>query len=619
MDIALGIGAIALAVVLFDRVAHRMGASSPLVLMVVGIAASFIPFIPDVQLKSEVVLLGLLPPLLYATAIRTSVVDFRLNIRVIGYLSVLLVVVTAGVVGLLAWLILPIPFAAAFALGAVIAPPDAVAATAVGRRVGLPRRLLAILEGESLVNDASAITCLRAAIVAIGGTTTAWSIGGSFLLALFGGAAVGLLVALIAIWVRKRITDTVVDTAISFILPWAAYLPAEEAHSSGVIAVVTAGLILGHKAPIVQTAQSRLSERTNWTTIQFLLENSVFLLIGLQAKSIVADVKHAGTPAATVIWFCAAMLATVIVVRLLWVMAGRFVLFRRVPGSEEVTRPPFSWSLIIGWAGMRGVVTLAAAFLLPEKTPHRELLILAALVVTAGTLLLQGLTLPVLVRRLGVLGPDPRQDALAAASVLETAGSASLAALDDVRDISPEARDQLQQRIRHRTDQIWEQLGRDASAETPSEEYRRLRLFTLGVERKQVLRMRTEGQVDQEVLGAVLSTLDIEESMLSAISRRADALDQDVIAEPVAPPECEHLERAAKDATPNADTCQQCIKEGTRPVHLRLCLHCGTVGCCDSSVGKHAAQHYETTGHPVMRSFEPGELWRWCYVDQQIG
>ncbi|MGI8417374.1 MAG: Na+/H+ antiporter [Nakamurella sp.] len=602
-----------------------MGASSPLVLMVVGIAASFIPFIPEVHLESEVVLLGLLPPLLYATAIRTSVVDFRVNIRVIGYLSVLLVVVTAGVVGLLAWLILPIPFAAAFALGAVIAPPDAVAATAVGRRVGLPRRLLAILEGESLVNDASAITCLRAAIVVIAATATgtanptAWSIGGSFVWALLGGAAIGLVVAIIAVWVRKRITDTVVDTAISFILPWAAYLPAEEAHSSGVIAVVTAGLILGHKGPIVQTAQSRLSERTNWTTIQFLLENSVFLLIGLQAKSIVADVAHAGTPAATVIWFCAAMLATVIVVRMLWVMAGRLVLFRRVPGSQEVTRPPFSWSLIIGWAGMRGVVTLAAAFLLPEKTPHRELLILAALVVTAGTLLLQGLTLPVLVRKLGVLGPDPRQDALAAATVLESAGGEALAALDDLQDISPEAKDQLQQKIRHRTDQIWEQLGRDAGAETPSEEYRRLRLFTLGVERTSVLRMRSAGQVDQEVLGAVLSTLDIEESMLSAISRRADALDQEVVAEPVAPPECQHLERAATDATPNADTCQDCITEGTRPVHLRMCLHCGEVGCCDSSVGKHAARHYQTMGHPVMRSFEPGERWRWCYVDQQIG
>jgi Na+/H+ antiporter len=618
MDIAVGIAAIAVAVVLFDRLAQRLGLSAPLVLMLVGSAASFPSFIPDVHLDSEVVLLGLLPPLLYATAIRTSAVDFRVNIRVIGYLSVLLVLATAAIVGLVACLILPIPFAAAFALGAVIAPPDAVAATAVGRRVGLPRNLLAILEGESLVNDASAITCLRAAIAALGGTATAVSIGGSFLLALVGGIAIGIAVALIAVWIRKRITDSVVDTAISFILPWAAYLPAEQAHSSGVIAVVTTGLILGHKAPVVQTAQSRLSERTNWTTIQFLLENAVFLLIGLQAKRILADVADTGTPALTVVWFCAAMLVTVILVRLAWVIGGRFVLFRR-PNRSDGQGPTFSGSLIVGWAGMRGVVTLAAAFLLPDNTPYRQLLILAALVVTAGTLLLQGTTLPLLVRTLGVQGPDPRQDALAIATVLETAGVEALAALDHVGHVTDPTRDALQQRIRHRTDKIWEQLGRDTGDETPSDEYRRLRLLTLRVERETVLRMRGDGQVDQEVLGMVLGSLDVEESMLSTISQRSVALDREVVAAPVAPPECEHLELARADATSNADHCLDCEREGTLPVHLRMCLRCGNVGCCDSSVGKHATGHYDSTGHPVMRSFEPGERWRWCYIDQQIG
>ncbi len=618
MDIALGIAAIAVAIVLFDRLAQRLRLSAPLVLMLVGIAASFPSFIPDVHLSSEVVLLGLLPPLLYATAIRTSAVDFRVNIRVIGYLSVLLVLVTAALVGLVAWLVLPIPFAAAFALGAVVAPPDAVAATAVGRRVGLPRNLLSILEGESLVNDASAITCLRAAIAALAGSTTALNIGGSFALALVGGVLIGALVALIAIWIRRHITDAVVDTAISFILPWAAYLPAEGAHSSGVIAVVTTGLILGHKAPVVQTAQSRLSERTNWSTIQFLLENAVFLLIGLQAKRILADVADTGTSAATVILFCAAILGTVVGVRLLWVMAGRFVLFRRSDRSDG-HGPTLAGSLIVGWAGMRGVVTLAAAFLLPESTPHRELLILAALVVTAGTLLLQGTTLPLLVRKLGVQGPDPRQDALAIATVLETAGAQALAALDHVGHVTDPTRDALQQRIRHRTDKIWEQLGADTGDETPSDEYRRLRLLTLRVERETVLKMRGDGQVDQEVLGMVLGSLDVEESMLSTISQRSAALDREVVAAPVAPPECEHLEHSRADPTSNADHCLECDREGTRPVHLRMCLRCGNVGCCDSSVGKHATGHYASTGHPVMRSFEPGERWRWCYVDQQIG
>lgn len=617
VDIALGIGAIALAVVVFDQLARRLGASGPLILMLVGIAGSFLPFVPDVHLQADVVLLGLLPPLLYSTAIRTSVIDFRNNIRVIGYLSVLLVLVTAAVVGLVTWLILPVPFAVAFALGAVVAPPDAVAASAVARKVGLPRNLVSILEGESLVNDATAITCLRAAIAAMAGTATIDKVGGTFLLALFGGIAIGFLIATIATWVRRRLTDPVADTAISFIIPFAAYLPAEAAHSSGVIAVVTAGLLLGHKAPLVQTAQSRLSERTNWTTVQFLLENTVFLLIGLQARWIIDDVAASETSALTVIWCCFAVLVTVIVVRMLWVIGGRYLLFRR-PDSAG-SRPPLAATLVIGWAGMRGVVTLAAAFLLPESTPYRDVLLLAALAVTAGTLILQGTTLPLLVRRLGVRGPDSRQDALATATVLEVAGDKALAALDELADIEDSVREELRTRIRQRSDRIWERLGAASPDESPADQYSRLRLYALGVERRTVLKMRSEGRVDQEVLRAVLAALDIEESMLSAVSQRSASIEQEVVAEPIAKIECEHLRVAPKDTEALSAGCLDCEREGTRPVHLRLCLACGNVGCCDSSVSLHATRHFEQTGHPVMRSFEPAERWRWCYQHRQLG
>ena len=264
--------------------------------MVVGIGASFIPCLTPPELTPELVLLGLLPPLLYATAIRTSVIDFRANKRAIVSLSVVLVVVTALGVGLITWWLLPVDFAVAFALGAVVAPPDAVAATSIARRVGLPRQLVTILEGESLVNDATAITCLRVAIVAIGGAVSAVEVTGGFLIAAGGGVLVGLLVALVVIPIRRRITQPVFDTAISILVPFAAYVPAElievgEFHGSGIIAVVTAGLILGHKSPVIQTGQSRLSERVNWTTIQFLLENTVFLLIGLQAQRILTEVQ----------------------------------------------------------------------------------------------------------------------------------------------------------------------------------------------------------------------------------------------------------------------------------------------------------------------------------------
>ena len=227
VDIALTILAIVATVLVVTAVADRLDFSAPLLLIVVGIGASFIPGLTPPELTPELVLLGLLPPLLYATAIRTSVIDFRANKRAILSLSVVLVVVTALGVGLITWWLLPVDFAVAFALGAVVAPPDAVAATSIARRVGLPRQLVTILEGESLVNDATAITCLRVAIAAIGGAVSAAEVTGGFLIAAGGGALAGLALALVVIPIRRRITQPVFDTAISFVVPFAAYVPAE--------------------------------------------------------------------------------------------------------------------------------------------------------------------------------------------------------------------------------------------------------------------------------------------------------------------------------------------------------------------------------------------------------
>ena len=295
VEVAFAILAIAATVIAVTAVAERLRLSAPLLLVAVGIVASFVPFVREPALEADIVLFGLLPPLLYSAALRTSVLDLRANRRSIGFLSVGLVIFTALGVGLVAWLILPIPFAVAFALGAVVAPPDAVAATSIARRVGMPRRLVTILEGESLVNDATAITCLRVAIVAMSSAVTVLGVTVSFLIAAVGGLVVGLIVAAVAIAVRKRLHEPVFDTAISLLVPFAAYLPAEAiefngSHGSGVIAVVVAGLVLGTKSPSFQSGRSRLSERVNWATIVFLLENAVFLLIGLQARRIFTDV-----------------------------------------------------------------------------------------------------------------------------------------------------------------------------------------------------------------------------------------------------------------------------------------------------------------------------------------
>ena len=628
MTFALSILAVVATVLAVTALANRFRFSSPLLLMLVGIGASYLPYVQVPELTPEVVLLGFLPPLLYAAAIRTSVIDFRANRRSIAQLSVLLVVVTALGIGLITWLILPVSFPVAFALGAVVAPPDAIAATTIARRIGLPRRLVTILEGESLVNDATAITCLRVAIVAISGTITATQATVGFLIAALGGFAVGLVVALVVIPIRMRITQPVFDTAISILVPFAAYLPAEMLniggfHGSGVIAVVTAGLILGHKSPVIQSGQSRLSERVNWATIQFLLENTVFLLIGLQARRIIEANSESELSGLRIAGFCAAVLTGVIAIRLVWVLGTRPFLFRRDKDTGSATAP-WSHALVIGWAGLRGVVTLAVAFLIPEGVPFRETLIFAATVVTAGTLLLQGLTLPFLVRALKLRGPDPRSDALQAATVMQTSSNAAIAHLDDIvgPNDAPRTVEMLRDRIASRPEAMWEKLGRPSDDETPAEQYRRLRLRTIEIERDEVLKIRASGTVDHDIIEQVLGSFDIEESMLTVATERSDLLAEDVpVTTPtVAAGPCDHLERAPAAINPNGPgICEDCIREGTRTVHLRICLSCGNVGCCNSSVGRHAERHFRHTSHPVARSFEPGESWRWCYLDERIG
>ena len=428
--------------------------------------------------------------------------------------------------------------------------------------------------------------------------------------------------------IRRRITQPVFDTAISLMVPFAAYLPAEEIsiggfHGSGVIAVVVAGLILGHKSPIIQSGQSRVSERLNWSTIQFLLENAVFLLIGLQARRLVNDVTDSGLATSRVVVFCLAVLLGVIVLRLVFVALARAALFRR-DRDEGSDVPNWAATAVIGWAGLRGVVTLATAFLIPAVA-YQPVLVLAALVVAAGTLLLQGLSLPWLVRRLGLRGPDARSDALQAATVLQTSGNAALVALDELKrpTDSQETVDVLRDRIRARANGLWERLGAPGEVETPAEEYRRLRLQTLQVERDEVLKIRSSGTVDHDVIETVLASFDVEESMLTMATERAERLldEEEPVRTPASvTPSCVHLDEAPFAVVPKGSgVCEDCVKEGTRPVHLRICLTCGEVGCCDSSVGRHAERHFHESHHPVMRSFEPGEEWRWCYVDEQIG
>ena len=622
VHVALAMLALVATVTLVAGLARRRDLSAPLLLTVAGVAGSFLPFVPQFRLDPELVLVGLLPPLLYATAIRSSLVDFKANRRAIGMLSVGLVAFTALGVGVLTWWLLPVPFTAGVAFGAVVAPPDAVAATAVARRIGLPRRIVTILEGESLLNDAMALVALRTAIAGLAGTVSLGGVGLDFLAATLGGAAVGLTVAFLIGRVRRRLTDPVLDTSLSFMAPFAAYLPAEAIHGSGVLAVVVAGLVLAHRATMLQTASSRMSERVNWSTISFLLENTVFLLIGLQARWILADVRHSTLAPSRILLFCMASLAAVILLRPLWVFPMRYFVVRPGPGRKDRI-PPWRHTAIVSWAGMRGVVTLAAAFVLPVSTPHRDVLVLAAMVVTAGTLLLQGISLPWLARRLDVRGPDPREDVLQEATLLQTSVSAGLAELARAAPgIPPAITDALRHRAQQRADVAWERLGQTApDAETPTETWRRVRLQMLQAERTAVLQIRDAGQADHDVLASVLSALDLEESMLDRVADRLeDTHEGQLLRRETHSAGCEHLIHAPGVTAPSAPRiCRGCEREGLQWVHLRLCLTCGNVGCCSSSAGNHAERHFQDTGHPVMRSFEPGEAWRWCYVDVLLG
>ena len=574
------------------------------------------PWGPQVELTSDVVLFGLLPPLLYAAAQGTSLVDFRANKRPILLLSVGLVVFTTLGVGWVAYVLLPgIGWAIAFAIGAVVAPPDAVAATAIGRRIGLPRRVTTILEGESLLNDATALVALSTALALAGGDEfSPGLVGLDFVLAAGGGVLVGLVVFKVVATFRRHLDDAVVDSALSLVVPFVAYAIGEEVNASGVIAVVVAGLLLGHNAPVLQTARSRIAERLNWRTLAFVLENAVFLLIGLQARWIVEGAGQGTLSWGRIIAVCAATLAACIVLRLVWVFPARYLIVRPAPDPRTGQRAPWRNTFILGWAGMRGVVTLAAAFVIPADAPYREVLLLIAFTVTAGTLFIQGMSLPWVARRLRVQSPDPAEDALARATLLQQASKAALHRLEDVEyDDNYGVVDLIRQRLDQRNFAAWERLSTVADRESPSDLYARIRLSMLDAERTKVLKIRDTGQVDSEVVADVLALLDVEESMLDVATEERQELRvySDTRRTGFT---CADLDRYPAIATVEDPVCRRCLDEGLTWVALRQCLECGNVGCCDSSAGQHATAHFQDRQHPVMETAEPGENWRWCYL-----
>src|SRR6266404_3451301 len=377
--------------------ANKLSLPYPIVLVVSGLALSFVPRLPEVRLNPEIVFYFFLPPLLYPAALFTSWRDFRRNLRPILLLAIGLVLVTMVTIAWVAHTILPgLPWAAAFALGAIVSPPDVVSAAAVLRRLPVPHRIKSILEGESLVNDATALVALQFAIAAL--TTGTFSLGHAtlrFMWVAAGGIAFGLLVGFAMRWVHRHLDDPPVQITISLLTTFAAYLPAERLHVSGVLATVAAGIYLGWHSPLMISARTRLQLYAFWEMVMFLLNGFVFIVIGLQLPGILHTLNRESLAGAVVsaIIICAA----VILVRFAWVIPAAYL--PRLLSSKLRARDPIpSWEhiVIVSWAGMRGVVSLAAAFALPlaltdgSPFPGRDYILFFAFSVIFTTLILQG-------------------------------------------------------------------------------------------------------------------------------------------------------------------------------------------------------------------------------------
>jgi Na+/H+ antiporter len=499
-------------------VCRRFGWSAPLVLVAVALGVSFVPGVPEFQIHPDVVLVLFLPPLLYSAALDSSYLGFRANVRPIALLAVVLVLVTTLVVGFVGfWLVPGLPLASALVLGAVVAPPDAVAAVAIGRRLGLPRRVMTVLTGESLVNDATALTVFKVAVAAAVGTGASWG-GGirTFVVAAVGGVLIGLLLGVLVHAIRLRLGDGVLESALGLVVPFAAYFLAEAVTASGVLAVVVAGLYLGHNAPRAGYA-TRLQETAVWRAVDVLLESVVFALIGLNVRYVLGQVGAHGHSVPALIAPVLAVLAATILIRLLWVFPATYLPALRSRGRPK---PPWRNVLVIAWTGMRGVVSLAAAAAVPESVPGRELILLLTFAVTVGTLLIQGTSLPWLIRKLGVHGDEEQSDALAEAQAAYNAAAAGVARLDEVvAESTQEPPEHVVERLRATAERhgnaAWERLGRQ-DLESPAAAFRRLRLAMIEAERAVYVTARDSGEIDDEVLRRVLRELDLEEARLAA-------------------------------------------------------------------------------------------------------
>ena len=511
-----------LAVAVLALLARRLHIPYPILFVIGGLLLGLIPKLPKVRLDPKLVFLFFLPPLLFPAALFTSWRDFRANLRPISLLAIGLVLFTTIAVALLAHHFMDLPLAAGFVLGAIVSPPDAIAATAIADRLRVPRRIVTILEGESLVNDATALVAYRFAVVAV--TTGSFSLasaGGQFFIVGLGGILIGLAVGWLAERFHKRVDDAPIEITVSLLTPFAAYLPAERLGVSGVLAVVTAGLYLGWRTPEITNFRTRLQGGPVWEMVEFLLNGFVFILIGLQPPEVLRALSADAIPLRQLVWYALVISLAVILIRILWVFPATYLprwLFKTI--REKDPYPSWRHVTIVAWTGMRGVVSLAAALALPlmiqdgSPFPGRDLILFLTFIVILATLVVQGLSLPPLIRWLGI-----KDDGAAEKEEREArlkANQAALARLNEIAERDPAKADALQ-RLRIEYEDRIRQLESYENADPRglfSSEYEHLSYEGLQVERRIILRLRNEGVINDEVLRRIQRDIDLAEARL---------------------------------------------------------------------------------------------------------
>ena len=500
-------------------VARRFKFPYPIALVVGGALLGLIPRLPQFPFDPQLILVIVLPPILYQAALLTSWTDFKANIRPIGLLAIGLVIATTLAVGVALKLLVPsVPWAAAFVLGAIVSPPDAVAATTILSRLNIPRHLVTILEGESLVNDASGLVIYKLAIVAVlTGSFSLLDATGQFVLVSLGGLVVGVVLAFFFILVHKRLGDPFIEVITALTVPYCAYIVAESLHVSGVLAVVAAGLVRGRYSPEIVSAEMRIMARSVWNVLVFVLNSLVFILIGIQMSEVMDSLGRYGV--GDLLAWGAIISAVAILVRLAWVYPAAYVTYW-LRGRQHAAAPPPNDRelLIVSWCGMRGIVSLAAALALPTVLPNgdafpaRDLIIFLTFFVIATTLIGQGLSLTPLIRRLGV--GSSWSMATEAKQVRVALRAAALAAIDTRlahSGVPPAWADPVRAEV----------SGHSAlsdhtdSAQAAKDEFSvQLRRVAIQAERKELIRLWRDNQIGDELMRHEEEILDYQEAQL---------------------------------------------------------------------------------------------------------